>query len=400
MTDFVVRPALEGEQRALFDVLSRSLHAPPVDDERWEKRSAGWPADRKVGAFAGGQPIGVASSTGTAMVVPGGTVVPTAAVDGVGVRADHTRRGVLTAMMREQLGDLQDRGEVLAALHASETTIYGRFGYGIGTRCQFLRVSAQRARFRDSAPAGGQVRLVSASEAAELLPGLYRRIGLRRPGMIERPERWWSSRAHQMRELVVAVHTGPDGDDGFVAYQPEDRATQLPEIGTALAVHNLHGANTAAVAGLWRFLLKIDLVGELRTHARPLDEPLAPMLVDSRVCRVTDVSDELWVRLVDVPAALAARSYRDGDPVVLEVRDPFLPTNSGRYRIGPDGAHRTEEPPGLRLDVDVLAMLYLGEWPATTLAAAGRIEVRQADAPDRADELFRTPTPPWCGTPF
>ncbi|WP_027941791.1 GNAT family N-acetyltransferase [Amycolatopsis taiwanensis] len=400
MTDFVVRPAVEGEQRGLFEVLGRSLHAPPVDDERWEKRSAGWPADRKVGAFADKQPIGVASSVGTAMTVPGGNVVPAAAVDGVGVRADHTRRGVLTAMMREQLGDLQARGEVLAALHASETTIYGRFGYGIGTRSQEVRISPRQARLRDGAPAGGQVRLISSSEAIELLPELYRRIGLGRPGMIERPQRWWSSQTHRMKDLVVAVHTGPDGDDGFVAYQPQDRVMKPPEMRIALAVHNLHGANTAAVAGLWRFLLKIDLVGEILAFGRPLDEPLVPMLVDTRAWRVTDVSDELWVRLVDVPAALAARSYRDGDPVVIEVRDPFLPANSGCYRIGPDGAGRTDELPQLRLDVDVLAMLYLGEWQATTLAAAGRIEALQADAPERADELLRTPTRPWCGTGF
>lgn len=400
MSDFSVRPAAEGEERALFDVLFRSLLAPPLDDEDWERRRAGFPADRKVAAFAGGQPIGVASSLGTRMAVPGGTAVAAAAIDGVGVRADHTRRGVLTAMMREQFRDLQARGEVLAALHASEATIYGRFGYGIGTRSQELVISRQRARFSDGAPAGGQVRLISSAEAVELLPELYRRIGLRRPGQIERPERWWAGRAHQVCGRLVAVHTGPDGDDGFVLYKPEECVMSSSDVGAALSVRNLHAANAAAVAGLWRFLREVDLVGEIRAPARPLDEILAPMLVDARACQVAAVTDELWVRLVDVPAALAARSYRDGDPVVIEVRDPFLPGNSGRYRLAPGGAGRTDEPPALRLDVDALAMLYLGEWPATTLAAAGRIEAVQADAPGRADELLRTPARPWCGTQF
>ncbi|HKS49198.1 MAG TPA: GNAT family N-acetyltransferase [Amycolatopsis sp.] len=399
MADFVVRPVVEGEQRALFDVLGRALHAPPLTDEFWEKRREAFPAERKIGAFAGDEPIGVASSVGTAMAVPGGRVVPAAAVDGVGVRADHTRRGVLTAMMREQLRDLVGRGEVLAALHASETTIYGRFGYGIATRCQDVRLIRHRVRFRDHVPEGGRVRLIEVDEALELIPRLYERIGLRRPGMIERRERWWHYARHRIvGEHLTAVHTGPGGDDGFVLYKPIDRhEVTLP--GALLRVRDLHAASVPALAGLWRFLLKIDLVSEIRA-SRPVDEPFTAMLVDSRACEVTGAWDELWVRILDVPAALAARTYRAGEPVVLEVRDTLLPQNGGRYRVTADGASRTDARAQLRLDADTLAMIYLGEWRASALAATGRIEAVDPGAPHHADDLFRVPVSPWCGTPF
>lgn len=400
MGDFVVRPAVEGEQRGLLDVLRVSLHVPPLDDEQWARYREGFPADRKIGAFVGGRPIGVASALGTAIAVPGGKVAPAAAVNGVGVRADHTRRGVLTAMMREQLRDLHDRGEIIAVLHASETAIYGRFGYGIGSRCQDLRIDSRKANLIDQAPGGGRVRLLDSAEAAELVPELYRRIGLGRPGMVERTPQWWSFDNRLFDEYLVAVHTGPSGDDGFAMYQPEDRVGRQSEVVAALAVRDLHAGNTAALAGLWRFFLNIDLVTEVRAPGRPLDEPLPLMLTDPRACRVTKVVDELWVRLVDVPAALAARQYGDGEAVVLDVRDSFLPQNSGRYRVGGDGVFRTDQPADLQLDVDTLAMIYLGEWPATALAAAGRIEAVDADGPARADELFRTSPRPWCGTRF
>lgn len=126
------------------------------------------------------------------------------------------------------------RGEVLAALHASETTIYGRFGYGVGTSSRDVRVSRHRARFRDDAPSGGYVRLVEADEAAELIPRLYSRIGLHRAGLIHRTDRWWHFARHRLtEEFLAAVHTGPDGDDGFVLYKPVDSAADVANAGTA-----------------------------------------------------------------------------------------------------------------------------------------------------------------------
>lgn len=402
MSEFSVRPLAEGEQRAAYDVLAQSLHSPRSTDEVWARRAPGFPAHRKFGAFEHGSVIGLAGSFGTALAVPGGKSLPAAAVDGVGVRADRTRRGVLTALMRAQLRDCADRGEALAYLHASESAIYGRFGYGVAARVKTLRVDTRRARFRADAPPGGQVRLLAPAEAHELLPRLYRRIAPYRPGMIDRVEQWWAwGHARLVDQNIVAVHTGPDGDDGFVLYRPVDRQSfEDPEASAALHVAELHAADPGALAGLWRYLLGIDLAGEVRAPGRPVDEPLGLMLTDPRACEVIRIEDSTWLRVLDVATALDARSYGPGDPVVLEVVDPVLPDNTGRYRISPDGAERTDAPPALRLGPAELAMLYLGDRGPGLLAALGRIEVLDPAAPPAADGLFTATVAPFCGTSF
>jgi predicted acetyltransferase len=365
-------------------------------------RAPAFPAERKFGAFAGTELIGVASSIGTELAVPGGATVPAAAVDGVGVRPDQTRRGVLTAMMREQLADCARRGEVVAHLHASETTIYGRFGYGVASRGKTLRITKNQARFRPDAPAGGRVRLLDTEAATEAIPLLYERIGLSRPGMMARPPTWWNwGREALIEKQLVAVHTGPDGDDGFALYRPESRRSfERPEAGAALLVPDLHAATVSALAGLWRFLLRVDLVAEVCAPMRPLDEPVGMMLTDPRSCEVIRIQDHTWLRLLDVPAALAARAYRQADPVVVDVTDPVLPGNTGRYRISPDGAEPTDAPADLGVDVDTLAVLYLGDRAPSTLAALNRVDVRTPASLIHADSLFATGAAPWCGTPF
>ncbi len=345
------------------------------------------------------------SSFETGIAVPGGRVVRAGAVEGVGVRADRTRRGVLSAMMAAQLADFAARGVPLAVLHASEPTIYGRFGYGSAALGKTLRLSRPAARLHERVPAAGDVRLLTPEEAVREIPALYRRIGPARPGMIERPELWWPI-SHDRYVApdggrLVAVHSGPDGDDGFVVYATISRRSfESPDHGAVLDVHDLHGVSPAARAALWRFLLSVDLVSAVHARHRPVDEPVAAMLTDHRHAATLAVEDDLWLRPVDVPAALAARSYRAAAPVVVAVADRLLTANTGHYEVGPDGVRRTGAAAELALDVDTLGMLYLGQWSATALAETGRLEVRDAGAPARADELFTTVTAPWCGTHF
>jgi predicted acetyltransferase len=405
MTAFDVRPITEEERRSTFDVLRRALHTRRVTDDVWARVGESWPAAHKFGAFDGGAPIGIVSSFGTEIAVPGGRAVPAAAVEGVGVRADRTRRGVLSALMAAQLADFAARGLPLAVLHASEPTIYGRFGYGSAALGKTVRVARPAARLHERVPAGGDVRLLTPEEAVTELPALYRRIGLHRPGMIARPRLWWpishDGPVGPDGNHLVAVHSGPDGDDGFVVYATINRRSfDAPDEGAVLDVHDLHAAGPAARAALWRYLLSVDLVSGVHARHRPVDEPLALMLTDHRHAATLAVEDDLWLRPVDVAAALAARTYRAAGPVVLAVTDRLLPANTGHYEIGPDGARRTDAAADLALDVETLGMLYLGQWSATALAAAGRIDVRDAAAPARADELFTTVAAPWCGTHF
>jgi predicted acetyltransferase len=197
------------------------------------------------------------------------------------------------------------------------------------------------------------------------------------------------------QHTLVALHAGPDGDDGFVQYTVEREQDQR-----VLVVGDLCADGPRAWAALWRFLLSVDLVTEIRASLRPLDEPLEALFTDRRVVRTSTVDDETWLRLVDVPTALAARTFGRAGSTVIEVRDDFLPANSGRYLIGEGPARPVSEPAELILDADALAMLYLGDTIPSALAAAGRLTVVKADALRVADELFAVPEMPWSGTFF
>jgi predicted acetyltransferase len=395
------------ELRAAHALFGSTIHRPPSDDAAWALAASSYSPGRTLGVHADGALVATATSFPSEVAVPGGAVLPMAAVTRVGVRADHTRRGLLTAMMRAQLDDATARGEPLVSLRASDARIYGRFGYGVATRGREVRVRADPALFRADAPRGGTVRLLGRSEIVPVLREVHARIALRRPGGMVRTDGWWSNvvgrrvdvdRAH----VLAAVHTGADGDDGFAvayfgeAHRPAERALDVPD---------LHAASVGATAALWRFLLGVDLVDTVEAHLRPLDEPLELLLTDPRACAVTGQTDEAWLRIVDVPAALAARGYGAADPMLLGVHDGLLEANAGIYRFADGSAERVGPlggpvRPELECTVAGLAMAYLGDRLPSELVANGWWTALDPAAVPRADAAFATPGVPWCGTYF
>jgi predicted acetyltransferase len=394
MTDLHTRVLRGEELRAANRLFLGALHVAPATDDEWDRSQRAYQPERTLGVFDDTL-IGTARSTDAWLTVPGGQSVPLAAVTGVGVRADRTRRGVLTELVRTQFADFARRGVPAALLHATEGAIYGRFGYGVATLSRRLTVHRHQARLLPEVPGGGEIRLLEDLDAvlAEL-PRVYARLPRRTPGVISRSDYLWQGYHAMLRRgdgpVVAAVHHGSEGPDGFALYRV-DRP--------ALRVIDLHAATAEAFAALWRFLLGVDLVDEIHVECAPLDEPIELLVADPRACRVTAGGDETWLRLIDVPAALAARSWW-GEPMVVEVTDPVLEANSGRYRLGAGPVRRCDEPAGLKLGVDALAMLYLGAWRPSALVRAGRAVVSAPDQAERADRLFATRTPPWCGTFF
>ncbi|MEQ0563417.1 GNAT family N-acetyltransferase [Amycolatopsis sp. NEAU-NG30] len=400
MSDFEIRTLDADELRAASDLFRDTVHFRPADDTEWERLSRAYQAGGSIGAF-GPELIGTARFFDAELTVPGGARVPMAGVTSVGVRADRTRQGVLRALMTVQLEQLAARGVVCANLLASEAGIYGRFGYGLATRSRTYGVDRHRAAVRAEVPSGGEVELLDLDRAFEVCPVVYERLE-HRAGMMTRPEvlwRFYESQARRHTQPTKAlVHHGSEGPDGFALYRVEGSAGH-PWTKT-LEVSHLFTGSPSAFAGLWRFLLGIDLVDRIVAEERPLDEPIELILADHRRGNVDRVEDEHWVRLVDVPRALAAREYGHAAPVVVEVVDPLLPGNSGGYRITPEGAERTDEAAGLRLDVATLGMVYLGTWRPSALAEAGRVEVRDPAAVVAADVLFGTRVASWSGTYF
>jgi predicted acetyltransferase len=370
-----------------------------MTDEEWSGNSASMQPDRGFGAFDP-ELIGTVRSFDSEVTLPGGGTAPLAAVSLVGVRADRTRRGVLTALMRAQFEDFAARGYPAAMLHASEGAIYGRFGYGIAARGKSIEVDRQRARLRPEVPSGGRITLLDLESTIEQWPSLFDALPRTRPGMIARSPHLWPGYEREVRKATTptatAVHRGPDGVDGYVTYTVERARFGDPSL---LKIQSFHYASPDAFAGLWRHLLSVDLVDRITAEKRPLDEPVELLFTDPRHAAVQKIQDEGWLRLVDVAAMLDARTYLGG-PLVIEVTDPFLEHNSGRYRLSEDGATRTTDPADLELHADTLSMLYLGGWRASDLAIAGRVRATGEAALERADLLFSTRVNPWCGTFF
>jgi len=367
-------------------------------------------ADRCLAVFDGDAIVGTAGAHSFRLTVPGGAPVDAAGVSIVGVLPTHRRRGLLRRMMVEQLDDVARRGEAVALLTSSESSIYERFGYGVGTFSTRFELASEHATLAASPSAPGRVRLVEGDAAVAASRAVYDVVVASRVGEVGRTEGWWRhvyfppSRTGKGVEFFTVVHDRPDGvPDAVARYAVDEHATHGIAMNT-LRVLEIHAADAEAEAALWDFLFGIDLVGEVQGVDRPVDDPLRWRLPDPRRMRVGQLRDHLWVRVVDVAAALGARVYAIDDAIVIDVVDPFRSANNGRWRIdgGPDGATctSTDADPDLTLGAPDLGALYLGGVAPSTLAAAGRIAPHTEGALRRADRFFPVLPAPRCTTHF
>lgn len=372
----------------------------PADLEAAERFSRNLPLERMHVAVDAGRIIGGAGAFPFQLTVPGGPVA-CAGVTVVGVLPTHRRRGVLSAMMRAQLDDFRERGEPIAALWASEEAIYRRYGYGMAALGTVLELPRGYHELRTPQDPGAKLRLVTLDEAKELLPPIYDRVRLRTPGMFGRSADWWESRSlhdpadrrEEGADLNVAVLELDGVPAAYALYRVISKWEGAANAGWVRVVEAM-GDDRAEVE-LWRFLLGIDWVATFRATHLPIDHPLLHQLVYPRRALLR-LYDTLFIRLVDVGAALTARSYASAEPLVLELADAFLPENSGRWRIADGRAERTEDNADLVLDVNEAASLYLGGFTASELVRAGVVRELRGGAAGRADALFATPRKPWC----
>ena len=343
-----------------------------------------------------GQVVGGASAFEFQFTVPG-AIVPAAGVTIVGVLPTHRRQGILTQLMRAQLDDIHGRGEPLACLWASEETIYGRFGYGMAALCGEIELQRVYGKFRKQPEHDGSFRLLSFEEALEAIPPVYARVAAETPGMFARPREWWEARALHDSEArrdgageMVRVLLERDGQGIAYAIYRLKMDFEAGNSTGEVRVLEAMGVDGESTAGIWRFLLDTDWMDSVTAELLPVDHPLFLLLEHPRRMRFR-LGDSLWLRLVEVGVALAARSL-EGD-VVLEVGDAFCPWNDGRYSL--DGSKIIEKP-DLRLDVSDLASVYLGAFTFAQLRRAGRVEELTEGAISRADAAFRTDRAPWC----
>ena len=359
------------------------------------------PAERVHAAWDGDRIVGGAGAFPFTLTVPGGRV-RAAGVTVVGVLPTHRRRGVLRAMMRVQLDACREGGEAVAYLWASEDTIYGRFGYGLASYVMEIDVPRERSAFYAPAEPFGQARLVPLGEAEPLLAPVWERVAASTPGMFARTSAWWRARPladpewrrRSAGELRCAVVEADGRPAAYALYRVTAGFDRGIPTGT-LDVVEAMGDSPEATRAVWRLLLDVDWTARVRAFVLPLDHPILLLAAEPRRLRAS-IRDGLWVRLVDVGAALAARSYAAPESVVVEIADEFCPWNQGRWRVGASGVGRTDEPPELSCDVTALGSVYLGGITWAQLGRSLRVTERRAGALARADTLFRHDPAPWC----
>ena len=371
------------------------------DLERAERFSRVLPFERMHAAFDGDRIVGGAGAFPFQFSVPG-AVVPCGGVTVVGVLPTHRRRRVLTEMMRTQLEDIRGRGEPIAALWASEEVIYRRFGYGFASLSGEICIEREYAALREPAEPSARASLVTLEEASELVPPIYDRVRARTPGMFERTPEWWELRnladPPERRNgggVKNAVLVELDGQPaGYALYRLNPKWESGSSIGHVDVIEAIADGNVATQE-LWRVLLEMDWMATIRGSLLPVDHPLFHMLRYPRRMKMR-VGDGLWVRLVDIGAALSARSYASDESVVFEVDDALLTENAGRWRLAEGKAERTDDAADLALDVGELGAAYLGGFTFGELVRAGRVTELREGAAWQADAIFRSEPKPWC----
>lgn len=357
--------------------------------------------DRAMGAFEGKQMVGT-SATATFQVTVPGALVPAAGLTTVSVIPTHRRRGVLTALMERHLEDANGHGEPLSILWASEAAIYGRFGYGMATASCLFTIDRAHSRFAQPHRATGRTGVVDLEEALRAFPEIYEREQVTHPGMIRWTPAWWRYMLehpmhHKEGGQTYVLHETAGVHDGYLIYKFKRGWDEGVPTGT-VEVDDLIANGPGAYADLWRYCLDLDLAARVTGEYLRPDEPLLHLLSEPRRLRLT-MGDGLWVRLVDVPAALAARRYALEGGLRLAVRDSFAPKNEGLYELeaGPESSEcrAASGDPDLTLGVEELGAAYLGGTRFRTLERAGRVVEETPGAITRADAMFAWDPPPW-----
>ncbi|WP_267287514.1 enhanced intracellular survival protein Eis [Mycolicibacterium porcinum] len=358
------------------------------------------PADGAVVMRAGDDEdiVGQSMYLDLALTVPGGAVLPAAGISYVAVAPTHRRRGILRSMYTELHQRIADARYPVAALTASEGGIYGRFGYGPATTVHLMTVDRRFAQFHASVPDPGGVRLVKPAEHRDAFAEIYDRWRLRTPGGLACPTALWDD------VLADRENTRDGGSELFAFLHPDGYALYRVhgEESRTLRVREVTAVTMDAYIALWRALLGMDLMEKVSTWTHPGDA-LPYLLTNPRLARVTSSSDDLWVRIMNVPAALEARRYQADLDIVLDVTDGFR-DDGGRFALQiRDGRARctpTDAPADLELGLDVLGSLYLGSHHPESFVVANRLRGKDSEAVRRLGTAFASDVPAELGYSF
>lgn len=357
---------------------------------------------RVYGAWLDGTLAGTTNSFLSELTLPGGESVAHAAVTHVGVLPHFTRRGVLQKLFRQQLEDLHQEGISVATLRASQGAIYPRFGYGVASVFQNLRIDKRELTTLPKLE--GEVQLLPAADAWQTVQEIVARYPLSHAGTLTRWPQWWAMQQHRLEHsnlnhyVVLALKEGIP--QAFVRYhaQPDDNWLYSTE--RTLVVDDFHAADPELAVTLFNYLLQLDIARFVQLPHRPVDDVLPLMLDNPRAIAQQGLWDETWLRIISLERTLNTRRYQDAPPVIVTVTDALLPVNQGNWLISSESVKRTTQPADLSLDSATLAMLLLGGHKVWQLIQARRIQIINPQAPKRLERLLACDEAPWSGIFF
>ena len=412
----VVHPVPFDEIERWQHTLSLTLLFDPTSDEHelvLQRRRRMWDQLRSWGARDGDRWVGTLGSLELALSVPsgdGGTYdVRADGVTAVSVAATHRRRGLLRSMLTDSLDEAKGRGDAVSILIAAEWPIYGRFGYAPAVQgARYVLNPRKSLGIAGADP--GSVRPCAPDELRKIAPAVFAAARRVRPGQISRPHPWWDRRLGvdgwhlpSGGRFTWFVHEGPDGPDGLLSWRQTRDFELVGPLG-AITVGEFVSASDEAYRDLWGYLCSLDVIEAVTVDVRPVDEPVRLMLGDGRALHTDVVYDFVWLRLLDVPAALSGRGYAVPGDLVLEVSDVQGGYASGRFRLESTGPTSrctpTTSPADVRIDQRVLASMYLGGYRLPQAAVAGGVEEHAPEALRQLDLMFSAPLPSHCQTGF
>jgi len=399
---YPMRPIVPDELRAFAQVWERAFNFDEKEEDL-EAISRTFEYDRSIVAVDGTRFVGTGGADSFDLTTPGGHV-PVGGLTAIAVVPTHRRRGILTDIIRYHFDEVRTREEPLSVLRASESTIYGRYGYGVATIDAGFEIDRRHTRFAVDLPSRGRVRLMEKEEARKTLPAIYAHLCATWPGFLSRSEAEWDLQGLDLEHWRNGMTA-----NRYVIYEEEGKALGYLRYRTKAKWEEGHAAGElqaaeliavtpAAEADLWSYAFSVDLIQTIKTETRPTEELLSVLLADPRRLK-TKQGDGLWARLLDIPASLAGRRYPVEGRLVLEVVDPFLPDVGGVFELegGPGGAQcrRSTATPELAVEVAGLSARYLGEGSFSLLHEAGRL-TGDPEAVRRADLMFGWYRRPWC----
>lgn len=357
--------------------------------------------DRVYAAFEDDKAVAGSGAFAFDLTVPGGQV-KAAGVTVVGVLPTHRRRGLMSAMMRAQIDAARARGEPVAVLWPSEDAIYGRFGFGMALQAAEIDMPREHAAPYAAVEPAGSLRLVPLAEAEPFVSAVYDQVARVTPGMFARNSAWWQDRVLNDAEwkrrgggaLQCVVLDIGGASAGYALYRINAWSERGSPTGHVFVVEAM-GATPEATFAIWRFLIGIDLTARLKSVYLPVDHPLLLTVAHPRRLNFL-VREGIWIRLIEVGAALSARRYSGEGAVVIELADAFCPWNAGRWRISDGRVEKTTAEADLACDASALACVYLGGFTFAELVRALRVKELREGGIGRADALFGTDRAPWC----